>query len=177
MRLIATGLPARLFVAATALFAAAGVAHAQSEQVENLGTFQFWTAWKGQDANGTVCYVSSQPQDAQPTNVNRGPIHFLVVNRLGLDIENEVQTKVGYPLESGSTPQVEVDGVGFDMLVDGEAAWLASDDDEGSFVDAMKDGAEMVVEARSQRGTDTTDTYSLMGVTAALEKVEEDCDN
>lgn len=147
--------------------------HAQ--ELENLGTFRFWTAWKGADDNGVMCFISSQPQSAQPTNVNRDPIHMMVIHRKGLGTRNEVQTIVGYPLEVNSTPEVSVDGTGYDMVVQGSAAWLASQSDENAFVNAMKAGSSMIVKARSQRGTDTTDTYSLSGVTAAMEKIQQAC--
>ena len=150
-----------------------GVAFAQ--QAESLGTFNYWTAWKSTDANGVICYISSQPQDAQPTNVNRDPIHFLVIQRKGLGTKNEVQTLVGYPLKAGSTPSVSVDGKVYSMIVEGSAAWLASTGDEAAFVDGMKRGAQMVVKATSQRGTDTTDTYSLSGVTAAIGAADNAC--
>lgn len=152
-----------------------GTLSVQAAEVENLGTFRFWTAWKGEDANGVMCYVSSQPQTALPDNVNRDPIHFLVIIRKGLGTNNEVQTLVGYPLESNSTPQVIVDGTGYDMVVEGSAAWLASTSDENGFVTSMKAGSQMVVKGRSQRGTNTTDTYSLSGVTAAIDKMTQAC--
>ncbi len=152
-----------------------GALSAGAAEVENLGTFRYWTAWKGEDSNGVICYISSQPQKAEPTNVNRDPIHFLVINRKGLGTTNEVQTLVGYPLATDSTPQVTVDGKAYDMVVEGSAAWLASASDEGAFVAAMKAGSEMIVKGRSQRGTNTTDTYSLSGVTAALNKINQDC--
>ena len=152
-----------------------GLTGVQAAEVENLGTFRFWTAWKGEDANGVMCYVSSQPQKALPSNVNRDPIHFLVINRKGLGTTNEVQTLVGYPLEVNSTPSVTVDGKSYDMVVEGSAAWLASASDESGFVAAMKAGSQMVVKGRSQRGTNTTDTYSLSGVTAAIEKMTQAC--
>jgi len=152
-----------------------GLASAKAASVENLGTFRFWTAWKGDDNSGVMCYISSQPQDTKPENVNRDPIYFLVVNRTGLGTKNEVQTIVGYPLAEESTPQVSVDGRGFDMVVEGSAAWLASASDEEPFVDAMKAGSEMIVKGRSQRGTNTTDTYSLLGVTAAMQKLSQSC--
>ena len=158
-------------VAAVQLFSGAAFA----QQAESLGTFNHWTAWKSSDANGVICYISSQPQDAQPTNVNRDPIHFLVIQRKGLGTKNEVQTLVGYPLENGSTPNVTVDGKSYAMIVEGSAAWLASTGDEAAFVDAMKRGSEMVVKARSQRGTNTTDTYSLSGVTAAMGEADKAC--
>lgn len=150
-----------------------GVAFAQ--QAESLGTFNAWTAWKGADANGVMCYVSAQPKDSQPAGVNRDPIHFLVIQRKGLGTKNEVQTLVGYPLAASSTPSAAVDGKSYDMIVEGSAAWLASTGDEAGFVDGMKRGTEMVVKGTSQRGTNTTDTYSLSGVTAAIEAADKGC--
>ncbi|HHG89124.1 MAG TPA: hypothetical protein ENJ90_01415 [Devosia sp.] len=174
MRLMTRGNFTRILACAL-LLSPTGLSSVVAQEVEKLGTFQFWTAWKGSDANGLLCYVSSQPQQALPTNVNRDPIHFLVIDRKGLGTSNEVQTLVGYPLETDSTPEVSIDGRSYDMVVEGSAAWLASASEEGAFVAAMKAGSEMIVKARSQRGTDTTDTYSLLGVTAALNKINSDC--
>ncbi len=174
MKTMLRGLFVRI-LAAGMMVAGLGIGAAWAQETQNLGTFRFWTAWKGSDADGVICYVASQPQDAQPTNVNRDPIHFLVINRKGLGTKNEVQTLVGYPLKEGSTPEAEIDGKAYDMVVEGSAAWLASAGDEAAFVAAMRAGSQMVVKARSQRGTNTTDTYSLIGVTAALEKIEQDC--
>lgn len=150
-----------------------GAAFAQ--QASNLGTFGVWTAWKSADADGVICYISSQPQDAQPTNVNRDPIHFIIIQRKGLGTKNEVQTLVGYPLKTGSTPTATIDGKSYPMVIEGSAAWLASTGDEAAFVDGLKRGSEMVVKATSQRGTNTTDTYSLRGTTAASKAADDAC--
>ena len=42
-------------------------------------------------------------------------------------------------------------------------------------VEAMKRGTEMVVRGISSRGTRTTDTYSLSGVTAAMNEIDKAC--
>ncbi len=170
-----------LKLAATALAMAGlgsgpALANKDTPQVENLGTFRFWTAWKSTENNEELCYISSQPQDSQPTNVNRGPIYFLVLNRANPGAETEAQALMGYPLDEDSIPQVSVDGTKtYDMVTRGSAAWLASAGDESALLAAMKAGAQMVVKGRSQRGTNTTDTYSLLGVTAAKERIDQAC--
>ncbi len=161
------------FAVAVLTFISAPMAFAQ--EATNLGTFKDWTAWKGKDANGIICYVSSQPQESQPTNVNRDPIHFLVINRKGLGTKNEIQTLVGYPLKAGSNPSAILDGKIYAMIIEGSAAWLASTNDERAFVDGMKRGRELIVKGTSQRGTNTTDTYSLSGVTAAIAELDKTC--
>ena len=140
----------------------------------NLGTFDFWTAWTDEDDSGKICYVSATPQTIEPTNVNRGAIHFIVTIRP--TNRNEVATIVGYPIhETDADASVSVDGRAYPMVTQGESGWLASIEDEPGFVDAMRGGASMVVRATSQRGTHTVDTYSLRGVTAALNEAAEAC--
>ena len=60
-------------------------------------------------------------------------------------------------------------------IVDSEAAWLASTDDEAGFVGALKAGSQLVVKGTSGRGTETTDTYSLSGITAAMQAIDAAC--
>lgn len=144
-------------------------------QATNLGTFNAWTAWQGTDANGPICYISSQPTDSEPKNVNRDPIHFLVIHRKGLGTKNEVQTLIGYPFNANANATATVDGKAYPMVTEGAAAWLASTGDESGFVAALKAGTQLVVRGTSQRGTNTTDTYSLRGVTAAMTEIDKAC--
>ena len=77
--------------------------------------------------------------------------------------KNEVQTLIGYPFNRHRRHchrHRRRQG-----LSDGHrgrrAAWLASTGDEAGFVTALKAGTKLVVNGTSQRGTKTTDTYSL----------------
>ena len=145
-------------------------------QATNLGSFNDWTAWQGSDANGVICYISSAPAESQPGGVNRDPIHFLVIHRKGLGTKNEVQTLIGYPFNStNANATATVDGKAYPMVAEGAAAWLASTGDESGFVAALKAGTRLVVKGTSKRGTDTTDTYSLRGVTAAMTEIDKAC--
>lgn len=140
----------------------------------NLGTFDFWTAWTDSDQSGKICYVSATPQTSEPSNVSRGAIHFIVTIRPSN--RNEVATIVGYPIhETNANASTAVDGRSYPMVTQGNSAWLASVEDEPGFVGAMRAGATMVVRATSQRGTNTVDTYSLRGVTAALNRAAQEC--
>ena len=42
-------------------------------------------------------------------------------------------------------------------------------------VDAMRKGHDLIVKSESTSGTKTTDTYSLKGISEALDKVAEEC--
>jgi hypothetical protein len=162
-------------VPAQAAPAPAAASNSNSSGPTNIGTFKSWTAWTGNDSTGLICYISAEPGSSKPTGVNRDPIHFLVVHRKGLGTRNEVQTLIGYPLKKDGKPSAAIDGKTFPMIADGSGAWLASASDEAGFVAALKKGSELVVKGTSQRGTDTTDTYSLAGVTAAMDAIDKAC--
>lgn len=148
-----------------------------AEAANKVATHGYWTAWTDTDANGKICYISSTPQDSQPANVKRGAIHFIITHREGSNKRNEVATLVGYPFQPGGEASATVDGKAYPMVTDSaqEAGWLASTADEPSFVEAMKRGSELVVRGISTRGTRTTDTYSLSGVTAAMKEIDGAC--
>ena len=167
-------------VAGSVCFALAA-APAGAQEIKQLGTFKAWTAWTGADANGAMCYISAQPEDWSPKEVNgspvrRSPIHFLVINRKGLGTKNEVQTQVGYPFHpTNATVTATVDGKTFPMVTEGEAAWLAVEADEANFVEALKAGTKLTVNGTSQKGNKMVDSYSLSGVTAALGEINKAC--
>ena len=151
-----------------------------AQEIKQLGTFNAWTAWTGTDASGPMCYVSAQPQDWGPQEVNgapvrRSPIHFLVINRKGLGTANEVQTQVGYPFAANANVTATIDGKTFPMVTEGEAAWLAVEADEPTFVEALKAGSKLTVTGTSLKGNKMTDNYSLSGVTAALGEIAKAC--
>ncbi|HEY4199652.1 MAG TPA: invasion associated locus B family protein [Devosiaceae bacterium] len=149
---------------------------AVAQEAKSLGTFSKWTAWQGADSNGMICYISAAPDSSQPAGVNRDPVHFLVIHRKGLGTKNEVQTLIGYPYNAQSpNASAAIDGKNYPMITEGSAAWLASAGDEGGFVNAMKGGSSLVVKGTSQRGTNTSDTYSLAGVTAAMSTIDKAC--
>ena len=57
------------------------------------------------------------------------------------------------------------------MFSRGKIAWLDDVGQEPALVAAMKNGRSMKVSGQSARGTNTVYTYSLSGVTAALNEV------
>ncbi|MEX0627328.1 MAG: invasion associated locus B family protein [Cucumibacter sp.] len=163
----------RLSLAALLVCLAAGGAEAATK----LGEHNYWIAWQDTDAAGKICYISSQPQTVDPTTVTRSPIYFTVTHRAGSDKRNEVATIIGYPFLAGEAASAEIDGRAYPMVTDmaSEAGWLASVADEPAFIEAMKAGTALVVKGVSTRGTHTTDTYSLSGVTAAMADIDTAC--
>ena len=156
--------------AVTFVLAAAGVAFAQSPT--RIQQFKAWGAYSYKASGGTVCYVLSVPTAKEPANVDHGDIFFIVSQRPGQNISYEPQAMMGYPLQSNSKVNVTIDGKTFVMFTKDKAAWVENAAEEPALVAAMKGGSEMTVKATSGRGTSTSYSYSLSGISAALKQIE-----
>jgi hypothetical protein len=165
----------RFALAVLGAVALATTAQAQATTPTPLGAFGDWEAFKATDARGTVCYVISAPKTKEPATARRGQIHFMVSTWPGASIANEPSIMIGYPFQDGSTATVEVGADSFAFFTKDDGAWLSTGPDEGRLVAAMRASGELTVKGMSRRGTLTTDTYSLKGISAALDKLAEGC--
>lgn len=129
----------------------------------------------------TQCWVVSAPRETVNTRdgrvvaVNRSEILLFVSYWPSESRMGEVSFTGGYPFADGSTVSLEIGNSSFELFSDGEMAWAASEQDDQRIVTAMKRGAEAVLTAESTRGTQTLDTFSLLGFTAAVEDAETRC--
>ncbi len=144
-------------------------------QPVQLASYEDWGAFAAGAGKGKTCYALAQPKDRQPANLNRDPAYVFISTRPGENIRNEVSIIMGFPLKDGGDAQAEVGTESFELVSKGANAWVKNPAKEGELIAAMKKGSTLVVKAASTRGNVTTDTYSLHGVTQALERVAKEC--
>ena len=126
------------------------------------------------------CWAVTAPKetvntkDGQATSVRRGDILLFVTYRPGT-AAGEVSFTGGYPFAGGSTVTLDIGGTTFDLFTEGEWAWSGSREDDAKITTALKAGSSAVLTARSGRGTQTKDTFSLLGVSAALDEAAKRC--
>jgi hypothetical protein len=161
-------------VALVATMAWAAPSFAQSQTPALIGEFGDWSAYTYPAGKSKVCYVVSSPKGSDP-RVKRDPIFFLVTHRPGQGVRNEVSTIIGYPFKKDTQVSLRIDEDGFKLFTNGDGAWAESKERDKSIVGAMRKGKAMKVSGTSWRGTSTTDTYSLKGISDALEKIDLTC--
>ncbi|MCF3932141.1 invasion associated locus B family protein [Acuticoccus sp. M5D2P5] len=138
--------------------------------------FGDWEAYR-YDANGqTTCYILSKPKTLSPSNRNHGDVFFFLTTRPAENVTNEVSILVGYPFEPDSTVIVDVDGQEFSLFTKDDGAWVESTAEEQQLVAAMRAGRAMSVRGTSARGTNTSYSFSLSGVTAGSNRISNGCD-
>jgi len=169
-------------VLAASACAFASVASAQdkkdpSEQAVLLGQFGDWGAYKANPDGKTVCFALSKPTSAvtDPPGRNRDPIYFFVTSRPAEKVANEVSVVVGYPQKAGVEATATVGTAKYTMYTQNDGAWVKNAAEETQMIEAMRKGSDLVIVSESSRNTKTTDTYSLKGVSDALDKVAAEC--
>ena len=144
-----------------------------------LGAFKDWSAYYDRHRRLQDLLRPVPAQEHEPKNVNRDPVFFLVSDWPARKAKGEPEVVPGYPYKDGSkvTAQVGSDKFTFFTKNDGKDgnAWVEAKADEARLVDAMRRGSQMIVTGTSSRGTLTKDTYSLSGISAALDKIHAAC--
>ncbi|RCL01734.1 MAG: Invasion associated locus B family protein [Candidatus Tokpelaia sp. JSC085] len=139
-----------------------------------LNQFDYWGAYSYNANKNTVCYILSIPTDQAPSTVKHGDNFFLITKRLGpgKTVTFEPQFMAGYNLREHSYVNVKIGAQNFSLFTKGASAWMDMTEGEANLVAAMKAGVSMTVKAISQRGTNTTYTFLLKGVTAAVNAIQ-----
>ena len=169
----------RTGVAATAMGLMALSATAQEESTNRVAAKTDWSVFV--EADPQECWGVSTPKesvnsrDGRVVAVNRGQTLLMVFYRPSAGAKGQVAFTGGYPFASGSTVNINISGNEFEMFTDGEWAWPATVEDDNKIITAMKRGAEAILTGVSGRGTQTKDTFSLLGFTAAVEDAEKRC--
>ena len=68
-----------------------------------------------------------------------------------------------------------VGSANFPMYTQNDGAWVKNAAEENRLVEAMRKGADLVVKATTSRGTQTSDTFSLKGISQALDRAAQEC--
>jgi hypothetical protein len=152
---------------------------AAADAPEKLGDFKAWTAYSSGTGDAKVCYALSRPKMTEPTKVKRDAVYFLINDWPNRKAKGEPEIVPGYEYKDKSTVTAEVGSDKFEFFTKNEGtaggAWVEQQADEQRLIDSMRKSAELVVIGTSKRGTQTRDTYSLAGLSDALDKVHEAC--
>lgn len=131
-----------------------------------------------------TCWLASAPQKVEnskngaPVEVDRGEIAIFVLYVPGEGVSGEISFASGYPFGSGGSAVMQIGSARYTLDTDPDTPQVAfgpTPDVDAQIRESMKKGAEAVITAQSARGTDTKDTFSLSGFTAAIEEIEKIC--
>jgi len=142
-----------------------------------IGQFGIWGAYSATPNGKKVCFALAKPSSSKtnPPNRPRDPAYAFVSTRPSEKVFNEVSIVIGYALKPGSESTLEVGGSTYAMYTQGDGLWIKNAAEEERMVEALRRSADVVVKGVSSKGTETTDTFSLKGLSQALDRIAQDC--
>jgi invasion protein IalB len=142
-----------------------------------LGQYGDWGAYTASPGGKKVCFALGKPKTTktEPAGRKRDPAYVFISSRPAEKVKNEVSIIIGYPFKPESDATAEIGSAKFAMYTQNDGAWIKNVAEETRMVDAMRKGADLTVKGTSGRGTQSTDEYSLKGLSQALDKVEQEC--
>lgn len=147
-----------------------------SDKPEQLGNYGEWGAYAAQSGRNRTCYALGQPKERTPkAKLKDASAYIFISTRPAENIHNEVAINLGYPTKDGSAAVADIDGDSYELITKGTNAWVKDQAREKEFVGAMRGGAKLIVKAASSKGTSTTDSYSLKGLSDALARAVQEC--
>lgn len=148
-------------------------AFAQGTQV--VRTFDAWTLYSHKGAPGDICFVSTQPRETKPAELQRDRAYFYVSSWIKDGIRNQISVLLGYDLADQAAIEVEIGNRKFQLFAKDGKGFVGDATQELQLIDAMKRGNFMTVNATTKDGVETSDTYSLIGATAAMNSLSGNC--
>ena len=134
-----------------------------------------WGVFTTQGGKSKTCYVLAKPSARAPAALKRDPAYVFISTRPAENVRNEVSIIMGFAMKAGGDARADIGGVTFELAPQGSNAWLRNLAEQDRFLDALRKGSKMTVRAASAKGNVTTDTYSLSGLSGALDRLGKEC--
>ena len=169
--------PAAAPAATAAPAAAPAAAVAGGVKPTLLGQYGDWGAYTASPGGKKICFTIAKPSSSEtnPPNRPRNPAYMFISSRPADKVSNEVSIIIGYPFKANSEATVDIGSTSFALYTQQDGAWIKNAADEAHMVEAMRAGQSAVVMGASAKGTRTTDTFSLRGLSQALDRTDQDC--
>ena len=123
---------------------------------------------------GKICFAQTKPTKRAPGAIKRNESKLFVTFRPADNINDEVSITSGHDYKASSV-SASSGKRKYSFFSQKDFAWLLDDQEEKNFIKLMKRATDLIVKARTTKGAETTDHYSMMGFTKAYNTAKKTC--
>jgi invasion protein IalB len=134
-----------------------------------------WSAFSIKQDRTNVCFLGSEATESEGKYSKRGDVLFMVTHRPAQKEFSIINFQTGYTFKPGMDAVITIGDHNFSLFTQGSDGWAKDSETDKSIVKSMIRGSQMVIKGTSSRGTQTTDTFSLKGFTAAYKAASKAC--
>ena len=140
----------------------------------STGKYKNWESFVAETDKGKICFAQTVPTKRAPAAVKREKSKLFVTFRPSEDIKDEVSLTSGHDYKTSSVT-ARSGKRKYSFFSQKDFAWLLDDQEEKKFIQLMKKATDIIVIARTIKGAETTDHYSMMGFTKAYNTAKKAC--
>ena len=140
----------------------------------STGKYKNWESFTVETDKGKICFAQTVPTKRAPAAIKREKSKLFVTFRPTEDIKDEVSITSGHDYKS-STVTASSGKRRYSFFSQKNFAWLLDDQEEQKFIKLMQRATDVIVKARTTKGAETTDHYSMMGFTKAYNTAKKTC--
>ena len=140
----------------------------------STGKYKNWESFIAETDKGKICFAQTVPTKRAPASIKRDKSKLFVAFRPSENIKDEVSLTSGHDYKS-STVTASSGKKKYSFFSQKNFAWLLDDQEERNFIKLMKRATNVIVKARTTKGAETTDHYSMMGFTKAYNTAKKTC--
>ncbi len=147
---------------------------ASANTPRSTGKYKNWESFTAQTDKGKICFAQTLPTKRAPASIKREKSKLFVTFRPSENVKDEVSLTSGHDYKS-STVTASSGKKRFSFFSQKNFAWLLDDQEEKKFIKLMKKATNLIIKARTTKGAETTDHYSMMGFTKAYNTAKKTC--
>ena len=140
----------------------------------STGKYKNWESFVAETDKGKICFAQTVPTKRAPAAVKRDKSKLFVTFRPSEEIKDEVSLTSGHDYKTSSVT-ASSGKRRYSFFSQKKFAWLLDDQEEKKFIQLMKKATDIIVKARTTKGAETTDHYSMMGFTKAYNTAKKTC--
>ena len=140
----------------------------------STGKYKNWESFVAETDKGKICFAQTVPTKRAPAAVKRNKSKLFVTFRPSEEIKDEVSLTSGHDYKTSSVT-ASSGKRRYSFFSQKDFAWLLDDQEEKKFIQLMKRATDIIVKARTTKGAETTDHYSMMGFTKAYNTAKKAC--
>ena len=146
---------------------------AANTQPNLLGQYDNWAAYWAAPDGRKICFAAARPASAQTRS--RPPTYLFITSRPQDKIKDEVSAIASFPFKASADATAVVGGKNFTLATQADGAWVKNSADETKLIEAMRKGGDLVLKGTTDRGLQSTDTFSMKGLAQALDRIAREC--
>ena len=147
---------------------------ASANTPRSTGKYKNWESFTAETDKGKICFAQTTPTKRSPSSIQRGQSKLFVTFRPSEDVKDEVSLTSGHDYKT-STVTAASGKKRYSFFSQKNFAWLLDDQEEKNFIKLMKRATNLIIKARTTKGAETTDHYSMMGFTKAYNTAKKTC--